>query len=166
MDGRRSPRCGATQGPLAGYARPGTGCFFTELRQRAAKQLYEAARRALGDLADADLEERIVDEFIRRVKVLEEEKSVQIRNAIKVGGNQVTVQSAFVISDAKKAQLEKALKEQITNGFSLRYVRQPDIVAGIELRVNGHKIAWSFNEYLETLIERVAETIQKEARAA
>jgi len=78
----------------------------------------------------------------------------------------VTVQSAFVISDAKKAQLEKALKEQITNGFSLRYVRQPDIVAGIELRVNGHKIAWSFNEYLETLIERVAETIQKEARAA
>jgi F-type H+-transporting ATPase subunit b len=140
--------------------------FFTELRQRAAKQLYEAARRALGDLADADLEERIVDEFIRRVKVLGEEKSVQIRNAIKVGGNQVTVQSAFVISDAKKAQLEKALKEQITNGFSLRYVRQPDIVAGIELRVNGHKIAWSFNEYLETLIERVAETIQKEARAA
>jgi hypothetical protein len=29
-------------------------------------------------LADADLEERIMDEFIRRVKALDEEKSMQI----------------------------------------------------------------------------------------
>lgn len=140
--------------------------FFGELRQRAAKQLYETARRALGDLAGADLEERIVDEFIRRISSLDAEKSVQLRDAIQVGGNQVTVQSAFGLSETKKAQLEQALKKQISNGFTLRYIRQPEIVSGIELRVNGHKIAWSFNEYLETLIESMMETIQKEAHAA
>jgi len=140
--------------------------FFGELRQRAAKQLYETARRALGDLAGADLEERIVDEFIRRISSLDAEKSVQMRDAIQVGGNQVTVQSAFSLSETKKTQLEQALKKQISNGFTLRYVRKPEIVSGIELRVNGHKIAWSFNEYLETLIESMMETIQKEAHAA
>ncbi|HRS97916.1 MAG TPA: F0F1 ATP synthase subunit delta [Smithella sp.] len=140
--------------------------FFGELRQRAAKQLYETARRALGDLAGADLEERIVDEFIRRINFLDEEKSVQIRNAVKGGGNQVTVQSAFGISDGQKARLEEALKKQISNGFTLRYVRQPEIVSGIELRVNGYKIAWSFNEYLESLVESMMETLQKEAHAA
>lgn len=140
--------------------------FFSDLRQRAAKQLYATARKALSDLADADLEERIVDEFIRRVKALDEEKSVQIRNAIRGGGNQVVIQSAFGISDQRKAQLEDVLKKQITNGFTLRYMTQPEIVSGIELRVNGHKIAWSLNEYLETLVENLTETLQKEAHAA
>jgi hypothetical protein len=45
-------------------------------------------------------------------------------------------------------------------------MRQPEIVSGIELRVNGHKIAWSLNEYLETLVESLTETLQKEAHAA
>jgi len=140
--------------------------FFSDLRQRAAKQLYATARKALRDLADADLEERIVDEFLRRIKALDEEKSIQIRNAIKGGGNQVTIQSAFAISEQKRGQIEEVLKKQVTNGFTLRYLREPDIVSGIELRVNGHKIAWSLNEYLESLVERMTETLQKEAHAA
>lgn len=140
--------------------------FFYDLRQRAATQLLAAARKALSDLADADLEERIVDEFIRRVRTMDAEKSVQIRNAIRGGGNQVTVQSAFGLSEQKRAQIEDVLKKQITNGFTLRYMMQSEIVSGIELRVNGHKIAWSLNEYLETLVENMTETLQKEAHAA
>jgi F-type H+-transporting ATPase subunit b len=140
--------------------------FFYDLRQRAAKQLYATARKALSDLADADLEERIVDEFIRRIKMLDEEKSVQMRKAISGGGNKVTIQSAFGISASRQTQIEEVLKKQITNGFTIRYQREPEIVSGIELRVNGHKIAWSLNEYLETLIESLTETLQKEAHAA
>jgi hypothetical protein len=34
------------------------------------------------------------------------------------------------------------------------------------MRVNGHKIAWSLNEYLETLVENLTETMQKEAHSA
>jgi hypothetical protein len=45
-------------------------------------------------------------------------------------------------------------------------LQQPDIVSGIELRVNGNKIAWSLNEYLETLVQSMTETLQKEAHAA
>jgi F-type H+-transporting ATPase subunit b len=140
--------------------------FFCDLRQRAAKQLYATARKALSDLADADLEERIMDEFIRRIKSLDPEKSVQMRNAIRGGGNQVTIQSAFGISEPRKAQIEEVIKNQITNGFTLRYLKQPEIVSGIEMRVNGHKIAWSLNEYLEAMVENLTETLQKEAHAA
>ena len=140
--------------------------FFYDLRQRAAKQLYATARKALADLADVELEERIVDEFIRRIRTLDEEKSVQIRKAISGGGNKVIIQSAFGIAEPRQAQIEEALKKQITNGFTIRYLKQPDIVSGIELRVNGNKIAWSLNEYLETLVESLTETLQKEAHAA
>ena len=140
--------------------------FFYDLRQRAAKQLYATARKALSDLADADLEERIVDEFIRRVQALDAEKSDQLRKAISGGGNRVTIQSAFGIPSPRQAQIEDVLKKQITNGFTVRYLTEPDIVSGIEMRVNGHKIAWSLNEYLETLVESLTETLQKEAHAA
>ena len=140
--------------------------FFYDLRQRAAKQLYATARKALRDLADADLEDRIVDEFLRRIKALDEEKSIQMRKAISGSGNQVTIQSAFSVSGQRKAQIEEVLKKQITNGFTIRYLQQPDIVSGIELRVNGQKIAWSLNEYLEALVESMTETLQKEAHAA
>jgi F-type H+-transporting ATPase subunit b len=61
--------------------------FFQDLRGRAAREVYATARRALTDLANADLEARIVDEFIRRVKELDKEKSKQIRKAITGGGN-------------------------------------------------------------------------------
>ena len=140
--------------------------FFYDLRQRAAKELYATARKALRDLADADLEERIVDEFLRRVKALDEEKSVQMRKAISGGGNRVTIQSAFGIPALRRTQIEETLKKQITNGFTINYLQQPEIVSGIEMRVNGNKIAWSLNEYLETLVENLTETLQKEAHAA
>lgn len=140
--------------------------FFYDLRQRAAKQLYATARKALSDLADADLEERIVEEFLRRVQSLDEEKSTQLRKAISGRGNRVTIQSAFGIPAPRQTQIEEVLKKQITNGFTIRYLQEPDIVSGIEMRVNGHKIAWSLNEYLETLVESLTETLQKEAHAA
>ena len=140
--------------------------FFYDLRQRAAKQLYNTARKALSDLADVDLEERIIDEFLRRIKALDEKKSVQLRKAISSGGNRVTIQSAFSINPSRQTQIEEALKKQITNGFTIRYLQQPEIVSGIELRVNGNKIAWSLNEYLETLVESLTEKLQKEAHAA
>jgi F-type H+-transporting ATPase subunit b len=129
--------------------------FFYDLRQRAAKQLYATARKALRDLADTDLEERIVDEFLRRIKTLDEGKSTQIRKAISGVGNKVTIQSAFGISVSRQTQIEETLKKQITNGFTVRYLQQ----------VNGHKIAWSLNEYLETLVENLTETLQKEAHS-
>lgn len=140
--------------------------FFYDLRQRAAKQLYATARKALSDLADAGLEDRIIDEFIRRIRDLDEEKSRQMRKAISGGGNRVMIQSAFDISAERRTHIEQVLKKQITNGFTVRYLNEPDIVSGIEMRVNGHKIAWSLNEYLETLVESLTETLQKEAHAA
>jgi F-type H+-transporting ATPase subunit b len=139
--------------------------FFQDLRQRASQQIYATARRALADLADADLEARIIDEFIRRIRELDQEKSAQIRKAISGGGNKVVVRSAFGIPAQTQGRIEQALKEQITNGFTIRYDTQPEIVSGVELRVNGHKIAWSLNEYLETLVENLSETLQKEAHS-
>jgi len=59
-DGQRPSGSRAGENKVAGYAAAREGSFFHDLRQRAAMQLYATARKALSDLADADLEERIM----------------------------------------------------------------------------------------------------------
>jgi len=140
--------------------------FLQDLRQRAAKQLLAVARKALSDLADEQLEHRIVDEFIRRIEKLDEEKNEQIRKAINSGSKLLIIQSAFELSESKQKQIMDALKKKISSDFTVRYQLQQDVVSGIEVRINGHKIAWSLNEYLEALVESLTETLQKEAQAA
>lgn len=139
--------------------------FFQDLRGRASRQIFATARKALADLAHEDLEERIIDEFIRRINGLDKEKSAQIRQAVSSGGNEVIVHSAFAIPPSTQDLIGQALKGQITSGFTVRYITEPEVVSGIELRVNGHKIAWSLNEYLATLVENMSETLQKEAHS-
>jgi F-type H+-transporting ATPase subunit b len=140
--------------------------FYSDLRQRAAKQLYATARKALRDLADAELEERIVNKFLRRISTIDEEKRIQIQKAIGSGDKPIVVQSAFGISERERKVIEDTLRQQIANNVEINYIQQQEIVSGIELRVDGHKIAWSLNEYLESLVEDVTETLQKEAHAA
>ncbi|MGV8057522.1 MAG: hypothetical protein AB2L12_05755 [Smithellaceae bacterium] len=139
--------------------------FFQDLRGRATRQIYAAVHKAFTDLAHEDLEARIIDEFIRRIRALDREKSAQLRQAINGGGNEVIVHSAFAVPFPTRSRIEQELKEHITSGFTIRYVTEPEVISGIELRVNGHKIAWSLNEYLETLVENMSETLQKEAHS-
>jgi len=47
------------------------------LRQRAAKQLYATARKALSDLAGRRSGGANCGEFIRRIKMMDEEKSLR-----------------------------------------------------------------------------------------
>jgi F-type H+-transporting ATPase subunit b len=137
--------------------------FFYDFRKRATRQIYATARKALTDLAHEDLEARIIDEFIHLVSELDREKSEKIRKAISGSGNKVTVRSAFDIPLETQGRIEQSLKKQISNGFTISYRTEPEVVSGIELRVNGHKIAWSLDEYLENIAESLSETLQREA---
>ncbi len=129
------------------------------------RQRMETARKAMKDLANADLEAQQLKNLSGAYVNPMKKKQGKLR-AIAGGGNKILVQSAFDIGAATQAKIEQALKQQITNGFTIRYLTQPDVVSGIEMRVNGHKIAWSLNEYLETLVENLTETMQKEAHSA
>jgi len=140
--------------------------FFQDLRNRAASLISATSRKALMDLACVDLEVMIIDEFIRRIGNLDQEKRAGMQKAISGKNNKVVILSTFTIPAQTQGRIEQALREQITGSFAVTYDTRPEIISGIELRVNGQKIAWSLNEYLETLTENLAETLQKEAHAA
>ena len=58
--------------------------FLKELGERATKEVFSVTRQALRDLADTDLEQQIVDVFIRRIRNLTRRNGISFPNRSKV----------------------------------------------------------------------------------
>jgi F-type H+-transporting ATPase subunit b len=65
--------------------------FLQDLRQRTGKQVYTIARRALTDLANAHLEQRMVEAFVDRIAKLDEKKQKAILASIQRGDHGVVI---------------------------------------------------------------------------
>ena len=137
--------------------------FLQELRQRVNEQVYHIARRTMKDLANADLEEQIVNTFIERLKNLDEKGQKAIAASMGDGDHPVTIMSAFEITPNDRQKITKALRNTIEEGIEVKYQTSPDMILGIELRSHGHKLAWSVGDYLTSLEASIGRLLEEEA---
>ena len=138
--------------------------FLKELGERTTKEVFAVTRQALRDLADKDLEQQIVDVFIRRIMELDERERLLISKSIESSGK-VLVTSAFQIKEEAQEKIFRAIKELINGGGHVDYEVSPDVISGIELRTVGHKIAWSLDNYLASLETNVLEAMDMGSRS-
>ncbi|MDQ5984826.1 MAG: F-type H+-transporting ATPase subunit b [Syntrophus sp. SKADARSKE-3] len=138
--------------------------FLQDLRQRAGKQIYAIARRILNDMADTDMEERIVRVFLKRISTLDDAEREILKTSIAQADAGIIVQSTFPIGEALRKMIEESLRLYADRIPEIRYETTTEIVSGIELRAHGHKLAWSLGDYLETLEEGFAHALMEEAR--
>jgi F-type H+-transporting ATPase subunit b len=140
--------------------------FLRELRQRVNEQVCHIARRAMKDLADADLEGKIVNTFTERLKNLGEKEQKTITASMGDGGHPITIMSAFEIASNDRQKITKALRNTIKEDIEVEYQTSPDMILGIELRSHGRKLAWSLDDYLESLEASIGQILEEEAREA
>ncbi len=123
-----------------------------EIRDRLSHQVYLATRKALSDLANADLERQIVEMFIERLYNLDDTQLKAIRiTPITDLRHIITIRSSFIISDEQKGRLTAAVREQITAEAEVLFEIEEDLICGIELRDRGYKISWNLEHYLTEL---------------
>lgn len=104
------------------------------------EKVFTTASKVLSDLADTTLEERMIAVFTLHLHALsDKDKAV-------LSSESAVITSAFPLSSAQKKSLKAEVKAD-----SLKFKVMPELVSGIELSVNGHKLAWSISDYLETL---------------
>lgn len=121
--------------------------FLRRLRARVSEEMFALARRALRDLADADLEEQMVNVFARQIATLEGEQ----RNTILRDSDQVVeVHSTFELSETQRDQLDKLIHEQF-DSVDLHYVADSDVICGLALVTDSCQIGWNIHDYLQTL---------------
>jgi len=138
--------------------------FLQELRQRANAHVYTIARRALKDLADSDLEQQVITMFLKHIQELPEKEREEIAASIKKTDETVIVHSAFEIPVDKQQIITKIIKSTLQEGIDIQYQTVSEMILGIELKVYGHKIAWSLDSYLELLETSVTDALESETK--
>jgi len=137
--------------------------FLRELRQLAANQVYAISRQALRNLADAELEERLVEVFLSELEEMPEEKKHAMAEAIRKEGNTATVRSGFELSPKLRRKITGAVRHSLAENAEVAYETVPEVIMGIELKSGGEKISWSLESYLNSLEERAKEALEREA---
>ena len=128
------------------------------------KEVFAITRKTLADLASTSLEERMGDVFVHRVRALTGAAKEQLATAFKTSNHTVSVHSAFDLPPAQRTAIESAVKETFGPEAQVQFETAPELVCGIDLSTNGHKVSWSIADYLATLEKSAGELLHKEAK--
>jgi F-type H+-transporting ATPase subunit b len=132
----------------------------SEITRMAAEQVFDIARKTLSDLATVTLEERVGEVFTRRLRALNEKDKESLGVALKTSSEAAWVRSAFELPAEQKAAIQNALNETFSAVIRIQFQTKPGAICGIELMANGQKLAWSIDEYLKSLDEKVVALLE------
>jgi F-type H+-transporting ATPase subunit b len=133
--------------------------FLRELRQRTTQQIYAVARRALTDLADADLERQMLRVFVERLRSLDEAARRELRPSPDDGAP-LFVYSAFDLNEADRRSIEQSLEDVVGDYVPVTFETRPGLVNGLELRSASRRVAWNLAHYLTSLEDEIARLVE------
>lgn len=121
------------------------------LTRRAREEVFAIARKTLADLAGETLEARMADVFLRRLRELDDAAMAGLKSAFAASSRPLLVRTAFALPPPQRVVIETALRETLGGEMQVQFETVPDLVSGIEIGSNGHKLAWSIADYLASL---------------
>jgi F-type H+-transporting ATPase subunit b len=129
--------------------------FLEELRRRTCEGFQELARKALEDLAEADLEEQMVRTFLERLQGLDKET----RRRLSESDEPVAVATSFALDSGGRRRVTRAIHEHLKSDVEVEYEESPNLLCGIELTAGGRRLGWSLTDYLDRFEARVGEAL-------
>jgi F-type H+-transporting ATPase subunit b len=138
--------------------------FIQNLKTSTGTQVYAIARKALSDIADADLEDRTIQIFLSAIRGIDKKKRDALVGSIKTAGDEVLIRSAFELSPAQRQKVTRALHKHFSDAITVHYETRSELIMGIELKVQGHKIAWTLQDYLDGLEGNTLRILDKEVQ--
>jgi len=135
--------------------------FLQDVRRQLAEHFEALARRALAELADADLEGQMARVLVERLGRLDADQKAAL--AGRAPDEPLLVRSAFELPAAIKRTLTAAIHEAVGRDVSVAYELADDLACGLELRAGGQSLAWSLDGYLDALERRLGEGLSRVA---
>lgn len=129
---------------------------------RVQQEVFAIARKALGDLASTSLEERMVDVFVQRLGLVDDDTRKALAEAISGSSDTAVVRSAFELTAAQQATLQKALGDLVATDVRIRFETTPAFTSGIEFTAGGQKLGWTIAGYLASLRDSVDDVLAKQ----
>ena len=141
--------------------------LHADIARQAQQQVFDIARRALADLAGVDLEQRMCEVFIDRLRAVEGPALASLRTALQAvsAAEPALLRSAFALPAPQSAAVQAALDEWSGDSVPLKFEVAPELVGGIELRAQGQKLAWSISAYLGELSSELEKRLRVQESA-
>ncbi len=127
--------------------------LLNDLARKAGAEVYAIARRALQDLADEDLESRIIRIFIKRLQSMDKSERDEVAEFYRDVGQQITVRSTFEIPMEMRHLIEGIVRDQTGVNVAMQYTTSPELISGVEMVARGTRVGWSLSGYLNALQE-------------
>ncbi len=135
--------------------------FLTDLRLQAGEEVYAVSRRVLKDLANDELERRMIDVFLKRLETMDESDKKKLKEFYEKPGQNIIVKSTFEIPAELRQKLQETLRQRTGAEVEIQYQVAPDLISGIELSTKNMKISWSIDSYLDDLVADLSRTLDQ-----
>lgn len=130
----------------------------SEIARRTHAEVFAIARQTLRDLAGAELEAQMVSIFVRRLGEMDAGEKAQLAASLPTSA---LVRSAFELSSEQRTLLATTIRIAFaTDTLQVDFETVPDLISGIELIMQGRKLAWSIAGNLATLDKNVGDLLQ------
>lgn len=125
--------------------------IVSDVRRQAGQMAVEAARHALSQLADADLEKRMCDSFAARLRELGDEQREEIARYLGNGQANVSIRSTFDMPHQRRERLREMVRESFGHEGEISFEQSRDLICGLELDIGGYSFGWNVKEFLHDL---------------
>jgi len=134
--------------------------FLQDIRRHAVRHTCAIVGRAIKDLSNADLENRITSIFIERLQNIGSDEREALAQAVQHSMEGIKVNSSFEISGESAKKIVRLLQNLTTDPVVVQFEILPELICGIELKLHGRKISWNIADYLESFEESMRATIE------
>jgi len=127
--------------------------FVRDFRRMAAREVFAVSRKALRDLANLEIEERVSRVFLERLKEMKKKDLKEMTQSLQEADGSAVIRSGFEMSEHMRQKMTQVLHRYIAEEISVEYQTVPELLLGIELKTEGRKLDWSLESYLTDLEE-------------
>lgn len=132
---------------------------------QAREEVFAIARKVLIDLADSSLEESMIEVFIKRLREINSEERVELKSAFESSTQALLVSSMFDLPAEQVASIETAIRQIFGMQKEIQFTTSGDLVSGIEISTEGHKVGWNIDNYLVALATSLDQLLKNKSPA-
>lgn len=138
--------------------------FLEQLRRRMSRELFGLVERVLDDLSGADLGGRLLQVFLDRLPDADDAERDALIDAVDEAGGTARLRSSFPLSEEQRERVRDGIVSWLGRDVDVSWDEDPELTLGIELQAGDRKIAWSVDDYLDTLESETTLLLEAETR--
>lgn len=134
----------------------------TEVKKTIQNEVLAITTKVLKDLATVTLQEQVVESFLSRLKDLDANQKKDLKSEIQGRSEPIVLRTAEEMGPELKKKTDSVIQGLFGSSLTLVYESSADLICGIEVCFPGQKIAWTIQDYLSTLSEKLINLIHEE----